>query len=59
MARNQAPMPEIEIDWNMLWAKTEVTCDRFPPAVASPLEMITFPSENPHAASTRTPNRNQ
>ena len=59
MARNQAPIAVIRTDWSMLWANTEVMCDLSPPAVASPLEMVTLPWEKPQATSTRIPKRNQ
>ena len=59
MARNQTPMAVIRTDWNMLWAATEVTCDRSPPAVPSPLLMVTLPCENPKAVSPRRPSRSQ
>ena len=59
MARNQTPMKAIRTDWNMPWARAEVMWERSPPAVASPLEMVTLPPENPQATSSSTAKRNQ
>ena len=59
IARNQAPIIMISTHWIMLWLNTEVMCGRSPPAMDSPVEIVTEPSESPKAMRASTAKRTQ